>query len=467
MTDEPDHPRQTGEQSTDLLPNSVREGLRQAMTPLATTTPAASSDDIAPVVDRVADADVIGLGECTHGTREFIDLKHRILRHLVIEHGVRAVALESNLPETMALHDYVVHGEGTPHGALAQISYGPWQVESILELVEWLRTFNADRPLEDRVRIFGFGGHLTHGAVERLQNHLSVVDPDFLDDIRADLAAIDDSVEQPKDDQPGADAVHEWIDIAERVVATLDAHFADHREAHVDATSAESFARAPRYVRVLEQVLTKHRALDGFEGDVRDPTEYLRRMRNAGLPGGMMADNVAWIRDHTDADTLVVWASDAHLNRVAFTFPDADATAPSLGRRLAERHGNAYYVVGFSFAHGSFRAVDVSGSGEPAVGVHHLDDPLAGTIEEALSTLDEPLAFVDLRTAGSDPRTADWLAEPRNQFRIGGSVDPTDPRSHLVAYVYPEAFDGLCFVTETTGTRPLDGTQDTGGEGGT
>lgn len=465
MTDEPDYPRQTDEQSTDQLPTSVSDGLRHAMTSLATTDLDAASDDIAPVVDRFADADVIGLGECTHGTREFFELKHRIIRNLVVEHGVRAVALESNLPETMALHDYVVHGEGAPHDALAEISYGPWQVESILELVEWLREFNADRPLDDRVRFFGFGGHRTHGAVERLRTHLQVVDPGLLADVAEGLAVVDDGVEQPDDnDQTWTDDVHEWIETAEGVVATLRAHLEDHRAVYVDATSEEAWTRARRYVTVIEQVLTKYRALDGFEGDVRDPTEYLQRMRSAGFPGGMMAENVAWIREYADADTLVVWASDAHLNRVAFTLPDTDAAAPSLGRRLANRHGDDYYAIGFSFAHGSFRAVDVSGEDEPTVGVRHLDGPLAGTIEEALSTLDEPLAFVDLRAASSAERTSNWLAEPRQQFRIGGSVDPTSPRDHLVEYVYPDAFDGLCFVAETTPARTLDDWTDQGDE---
>lgn len=459
MTD--DTTRPTDEPHVDTLPTGVREGLRDATTPLATTDPEAGVDDLAPVVERLADAGVVGLGEATHGTREFFELKGRILRHLVVEYGVRAVALESNLPETMALYDYVVFGDGDPREALADLGSWVWRVESVLALVEWLRAFNADRPPDDRVKFYGFGGHHTHGAVERLRDHLDAVDPGLLADVSDDLAAVDDGVESPG----GADDVHEWVAAAERVVPTLRDHLDERRADHVETTSEQAWARARRYVAVIQQVLDKTEALDGFEGDARDPTEYLRRMRREGLPGHTMADNVAWIRDHADADTLVLWAHDAHLDRVAFTFPAADAAAPSLGRYLAGRHGEDYYALGFSFARGAFQAVSEDDDGRSELREQHLDGPLPGTLDAAIHGLDEALAFVDLRAAREDERTADWLATPRRAFRTGGAYDPDAPGDHLVENVYADAFDGLCFVAETTRARPIDG-EDDGDDGG-
>ncbi|WP_267162792.1 hypothetical protein [Halovenus salina] len=57
------------------------------------------------------DGRIIALGEATHGTREFFQLKHRFLRYLV-ERGAGVFALEANAPETLATNDSVVHGEG-------------------------------------------------------------------------------------------------------------------------------------------------------------------------------------------------------------------------------------------------------------------------------------------------------------------------------------------------------------------
>ncbi|MFD7689892.1 hypothetical protein [Streptomyces sp. NPDC059781] len=43
----------------------------------------------------VGDAGVVGLGEATHGSRDFFRMKHRVLRHLV----------ESRRPRTWATPD--------------------------------------------------------------------------------------------------------------------------------------------------------------------------------------------------------------------------------------------------------------------------------------------------------------------------------------------------------------------------
>lgn len=44
---------------------------------------------------RFDDATVIGLGEASHGTQEFFDLRFRLIRLLVEEFGVRAVGFEA------------------------------------------------------------------------------------------------------------------------------------------------------------------------------------------------------------------------------------------------------------------------------------------------------------------------------------------------------------------------------------
>lgn len=75
--------------------------------PLATTDPLASVLDPDGLDAVFGDALVVGLGEATHGTREFFRLKHRLIRYLVREHGLRVVAMEPNFPETLAIDEYV------------------------------------------------------------------------------------------------------------------------------------------------------------------------------------------------------------------------------------------------------------------------------------------------------------------------------------------------------------------------
>ncbi|MCP4659867.1 MAG: hypothetical protein GY856_31070, partial [bacterium] len=61
--------------------------------PLATPEAEQGFDDLRPVRELIGDARVVGLGEATHGTREFFQLKHRMLEFLVEEMGFTVFAI--------------------------------------------------------------------------------------------------------------------------------------------------------------------------------------------------------------------------------------------------------------------------------------------------------------------------------------------------------------------------------------
>ena len=52
------------------------------------------------------------MGEATHGTREFFKTKHRMLEFLVEKMGFTVFAIEANWPESLAVNDYVLNGNG-------------------------------------------------------------------------------------------------------------------------------------------------------------------------------------------------------------------------------------------------------------------------------------------------------------------------------------------------------------------
>lgn len=439
----------TDASSDDRPPEAVLDGLRAATTPIETTDPEASAADLAPLGETLGDARVVGLGEATHGTREFFQMKHRILHHLVTDHGVRQFAMEANLPEAEALDDYVVHGEGDPAEALAGVYFWTWQVESVLAMVEWLREFNTDRPLEDRVRFHGVDAQYTQGAVQRLRDHFAAAGVDLPGEVAEDLAAVDDEGEHPY----AAEDVPERVEATERVAPRLRDLLEEHRAALVAATSERAHERARRYVTVIEQAGAYAEANDAVDQEDRSAAGIERVM---WVRDRNMADNVDWLLDHADADRVVLWAHDLHLVRTEQVDRRTGAAATSLGGHLADDHGEDYRAVGFSFARGAFQAGSEDDEGEFGVHEHHLDGPLPGTVDAAFAELGEPLAFVDLRAAAGDEGVRDWLAEPRPRFSAGGSYDDDDPTDFLTEYAYGEAFDAVCFVEETTRARPLD-----------
>ncbi|HYN07815.1 MAG TPA: hypothetical protein VES67_10525 [Vicinamibacterales bacterium] len=68
--------------------------------------------DLQPLKTISGDARIVSLGEATHGTREFFQLKHRILEFLATEMGFTIFSIEANMPEAYRLNDYVLTGAG-------------------------------------------------------------------------------------------------------------------------------------------------------------------------------------------------------------------------------------------------------------------------------------------------------------------------------------------------------------------
>jgi len=381
----------------------------------------------------VADARVVGLGEATHGTREFFRLKHRLVRALVERLGCRVVALEANFSETLAVDEYVVHGRGDPREALDGIYFWTWDTEELLALVEWLRAFNEGRPVDDRVRFYGVDAQFARGPAAALADFLAERDPARADH-RETLATLADAglAENAAGDTEG-DGVP--VAEAEPLVDALAAWFADRGD-------GEAVALHRRHLRTLEQAV----AVTAAERD----DEVVRCL---GRRDEAMADNLAWVADRESADHVAVWAHDAHLQR---TVRDTRwGSAPSMGAHLADRYGEEYYALGFDFADGEFQALDVSADHE--LRACSLGAPPADAATWLFAAVDEPVWLLDFDEATADDRLAAHLDTERAVRSLGAIYDPDDEHDRLHEELrLPAAFDGLAFVAETTRARPID-----------
>src|ERR1043165_4376892 len=91
----------------------------------------------------IGNARIVSLGEATHGTREFFQLKHRMLEFLATEMGFTIFSIEANMPEAYRLNDYVLNGTGDPAALLRGMYFWTWNTEEVLDMIQWMRDFNA------------------------------------------------------------------------------------------------------------------------------------------------------------------------------------------------------------------------------------------------------------------------------------------------------------------------------------
>src|SRR6187402_3571025 len=122
--------------------------------------PLHDEDELDQLVDLVCRSRIVLLGESTHGTREFYQLRAALTRKLIARHGFSALAIDADWPDVHPVDRYL-RGLGDAEsaaGALASFDRFPawrWRNAEVAELVEWMHGYNCHRLPAERVGCYG------------------------------------------------------------------------------------------------------------------------------------------------------------------------------------------------------------------------------------------------------------------------------------------------------------------------
>ncbi|KNE83460.1 MULTISPECIES: erythromycin esterase family protein [Streptomyces] len=388
--------------------------LERAAHPLHTTTdPYADRADLRPLARMVRAAEVVGIGEATHGSHEFFALKHRVFRHLVAEKGFRTFALEVSWSTGLRLNDYVLHGKGDVRRIMReefQDTYLWWNNTAYLELLRWMRAYNRHHPADP---VSFMGDDFAYAGPElydKVTDYTARAHPDLL---------------------PRITALYRGL----RPTTTAGPYIRNYLSLPLDRRR-EMAAGTTRALRLLEQrrppapgtavhrahtwAVQHARALDqtarGYAWNFTDPEQIAAGMRYRDQ---IMADNVAWWREHTGDKILL----SAHNGHAGYEPTDPRTLPKTQGAFLRDRLGHRYTNIGFTFHQGSFKATAPEGR----TSTQTVGPARPGSNEHLLDRVRHRDYTVDLRTVPAPARP--WLLEPR-PTRSFGTAYP-DPESDI------------------------------------
>jgi erythromycin esterase len=409
-------------------PGAVVDWLRAHEIPLATVEPGRGFADLVPLRAIVGDASAVGLGEATHGTREFFRLKHRMLEYLVAEMGFNVLAIETGLPESFAIEDYVLGGPGDPAQLLAGES-AVWKTEELADVLRWMRMWN--RTHSRKVHYQGTDMRKGGAGARNVLDYLQRTDPAALSEpfVRAFVpvanpSAYSDVTRRPKPELAALSAQ------AYELVLWLEGRQAP----YVAKSGADAWWRATMQARALAQMFGWLAASD-----------MLGRVL---VRESAMADNALRALEHYGPDSrAVVWAHNAHIAG------DRGAHPPMMGVHLRRRLGKHYRAIGSAIERGSYQAWDAKTNGlkEFPIG------PAApGSLENTLAAAGRPIAVYELRALPTSGVAADWLRAFQVMRQFDGLFDDERPPgwgSPLA--IVARDYDALAFVAVGTTARRL------------
>jgi erythromycin esterase-like protein len=427
-----------GRRTRALDPRPVlADAIRANAQPLGAGRP----DELDPVLDLIGDAPLVFLGEGTHGTHEFYELRQQITRRLIEEKGFRAIAIEGDWPDAACVDQYVRGGSGTARAALSEFRSFPtwmWGNDDVLAFVRWLRHFNESRPAgEPRCGFYGLDLYSMFASMEAVIAYLERRDPAAAEVARQRFACFEPVSANM---QVYAFLVHAGtIESCEKeVLAVLD-DLRRRREALARQSKDYEFFSAEQNALLASAAESFYLAM--LRGD---PDSWNVRDR-------YMFDTLERLRTYLGAEAqIVIWAHNTHVGDYRAT-DQAREGYINIGQLARERFGAETVLVGFGTYEGTVTAATAWG-GPPELKV--VPPAAAGTYEDLFHQVGEPRFFLPLRSLRDRPAAS--VLDRRSERAIGVVYNPAfEHYGNYFAANLAEQFDGYVFVDRTTAVKPI------------
>lgn len=393
------------------------------------------------LLERIGDSRLVLLGEATHGTREFYQMRARITRELIENKGFNIIAVEADWPDAESV-DYYIRGSGyKPRYKDKPFAGYPswmWRNHSVLAFTRWLKDYNQrfDSP-PDAVAFYGLDLYNIFNSIEAVLVYLQQVDRESAETARRNYACL----------MPWSNDPSEYS----HVMKSGRHHGCSHEvEAVLQALGKKRTPYSQQDSRRYFNAVQNARL-------VKNGERYYRSMYQANANSWNQRDQnmfdtlQAILKNHGQESKAVIWAHNSHIG-------DARATSMAkhdeinLGQLVREAYGDSTYLIGFGTDHGTVAASSQWGGPMKVMQVQasHKD-----SYERLCHDAKADNFLLPLREPVKEAMREKLLTE-RLARAIGTSYDPEQElKKHYYKASLPRQFDEYIWFDETHAVKPL------------
>lgn len=394
------------------------------------------------LLERIGDSRVVLLGEASHGTAEFYEMRARITQELIEKKGFTIIAAEADWPDAAHLDHYIHGTEPDPLLENKPFSRFPtwmWANHSVLAFSHWLKAHNEKTmSAEQQVGFYGLDLYSLFSSIEAVLSYLDKVDPET-----AEVARVRYGCLMPWASDPGMygrmTLTQQYQECEQEVVAALGDLLRKRME--YSMADGEQFFNAEQNARL-----------------VTNAERYYRTM--------YYAENNSWNqRDQHMFDTLqsvlafrgpqskaIIWAHNSHIGDARATQMSARGEL-NIGQLARQAYGDKAYNIGFGTDHGTVAAASEWGGPMEIKQVKpsHID-----SYERVCHEVRTDNFLLPLRQPLREITHKQLLAE-RLERAIGVIYRPeTELQSHYFYASLPNQFDEYIWFDETRALEPLN-----------
>ena len=404
-------------------------------------------DGLGPLVDAVADARLVLIGEATHGTHEFYQTRAALTKALILRKGFNLVAVEADWPDAYRVNRWVRHQstDQDVDAALSDFTRFPrwmWRNRDVVDFLEWLHTHNAMTETRLRVGFYGLDLYSLHSSVQAVLEYLRKVDPAAAERARDRYGCFEDFGEDTQ-----AYGYAATVGLSKSCEEDVVAQLVDLRRRAAEYATRDGRIAADEYF-VAEQNARL----------VRNAEEYYRAMFGGRVESWNLRDThmmetlealLAYVGQTSGEARAVVWAHNSHLGDARATHM-GEIGELNLGQLVRQAYGQEARLIGFTTHTGTVTAA--SNWDEPARR-KRVRPSLPGSYERLFHEVG--LERFVLLLHEQDTREA--LRGKRLERAIGVIYRPESERvSHYFGARLPDQFDAIIHIDDTSALEPFE-----------
>ena len=339
-------------------------------------------DDRLGFLDFYSEANIIGLGEATHGSKEFFDAKYRIFKYLVENHGFQVFAFEADFGESLFLNEAIQAGKVSEIKdiMISKMHFWTWRTAEVQELLEWMAEYNQGKNDDKKIHYMGIDCQFNTYHPALILDYISQTSQSLYDFSKDIL----DEVEAASNDRYANLSQTQYEELLTEVEILIDT-IASHEQELVSGSSYNEFMLNQQMLNVMKQSL-----IVGYKSSIGD--------RSINYRDEFMAENAIWLIDYFKTNKIAIWAHNYHVSNTG------SYDGGSMGFHLKDSLNSDYKILGFSFSGGSFTAVGMTGNSYTGLRTHTISvDPKEGSLNEIFSKSKNKVFGVSINNLVSDP----------------------------------------------------------------
>lgn len=355
-------------------------------------------------------ASVFGFGEATHHSKEFIQLKSKFFKYLVLHHNVKIFVLEESFGASFFVNEYINGKGGDLKEILGNFKQGIWKTQDLYELIDWMKSYNEDKSIKDKIKFFGNDCMFNFRLVFIINKIVSENGISLNSEEKELLKFYETEIWSYKDKKLLESNAVEITKLKERLKTTTN---------NVD-------------------LINTFNALEQFNEFLIHSNQQVRDKN--------MASNVINLQLSLDSKVFIC-AHNVHVKKT-----NVEKNIPSMGKLLFEKYNNLYFSVGFEFGKGTLVGFD---SAKEKFEDVILDEPIKETNSAFFFETNKDIFYFDFSIASEDVNMRKFLNEKRNFIFGGYGLVLKYLKHNIVSEKYTSMFDGLIYVKNISKSNQL------------